>query len=231
MRPLANLFVPLALLLVGVASYFAWSPPASGTSTFWMLAVGPYLLLGIATVWWAAREDLLSQWLLPRWGDFTRGIVGVAVLYAAAWAFARVAAPIGSRREIWLVSLYGQIGDPQVLRAHAPLVGGAIVLVAVCEELVWRGMVTQLLADRFGSRVAWIAAAALYALAYVPTMWALGSHAGVNPVLVAAALGGGLLWGAMGRAFGSLVPGVVAHAFFDWAALMMLPLWGGRFEL
>jgi hypothetical protein len=30
----------------------------------------------------------------------------------------------------------------------------------------------------------------------------------------------------MARAFGRLAPGVLAHALFDWAVVMMFPLWG-----
>jgi membrane protease YdiL (CAAX protease family) len=102
---------------------------------------------------------------------------------------------------------------------------------ALAEEVLWRGAITQLLAQRFGSRTAWLWAAGLYALAYVPAAWslrAMGPDAGVNPVLPAAALAGGLLWGAMARAFGSLAPSVLAHALFDWAVVMMFPLWGMR---
>jgi membrane protease YdiL (CAAX protease family) len=116
-----------------------------------------------------------------------------------------------------------------VLQSHAPQVGVAIAVVALAEEVVWRGMVTQLLADRMGTRTAWVGAAVLYAAAYVPTMWALraGGVGGLNPVLPVAALGAGLLWGAMARAFGGrLAPGVLAHALFDWAVVMMFPLWG-----
>jgi membrane protease YdiL (CAAX protease family) len=109
-----------------------------------------------------------------------------------------------------------------------PAAAGAVIAAAVAEELVWRGMVTQLLAERVGSRMAWVWAAVLYALAYAPTMWALRSSAGLNPLLVGAALGAGLLWGAMARAFGRLAPGVLAHALFDWAVVMMFPLWGIR---
>jgi membrane protease YdiL (CAAX protease family) len=50
----------------------------------------------------------------------------------------------------------------------------------------------------------------------------------LNPLVVAAALGGGLLWGAMARAFGRLFPSVLAHVVFDWAVVMMFPLWGVR---
>ncbi len=87
-------------------------------------------------------------------------------------------------------------------------------------------MVTQLIAARVGSRSAWVWSAGLYGVVYVPTVWALGPGGGINPVLVVAALAGGLLWGAMARAFGRLVPSILAHALFDWSVLMMFPLWG-----
>jgi membrane protease YdiL (CAAX protease family) len=92
--------------------------------------------------------------------------------------------------------------------------------------VVWRGAVTHVLAEKVGSRAAWLWAAALYALSYVPTAWALGGAAGLDPVLVVAAFAGGLLWGGMARAFGRLAPAVLAHALFDWVVIMMFPLWG-----
>jgi membrane protease YdiL (CAAX protease family) len=231
MRPAAAVFVAVAFVATSIASYAAFSPDHAGTLVFWVLACGPSIAIGAVTALWAKREDLLREWLTPRWGDFTRGIVGAAVLFAAAWAFARWVAPVGSRREVWLVSLYSQLGDPHALQAHAAWVGAAFVVVALAEEIVWRAMVPQLLAERVGSRGAWVWAAALYAAAYLPTMWTLGEGAGPNPVLVVAALGGGLLWGAMARAFGSIVPAVLAHAGFDWAVVMIFPLWGGRFGM
>ena len=50
----------------------------------------------------------------------------------------------------------------------------------------------------------------------------------LNPVLPIVALGAGLLWGGMARAFGRLPPSILAHALFDWAVIMMFPLWGAR---
>jgi membrane protease YdiL (CAAX protease family) len=240
MRPVALGIVTPALALAlpvvatAVASYFAFSPPSasasSGTVLFWALAGGPTLLLAAVAALWAWRQELLREWLSPRWGDFSRGVVGAVLLFGVAWAFSRVVTPVGSPREIWLVSLYGQIGDPRVLHARAPMVAVAIAVVALAEELVWRGMVTQLLADRVGTRTAWVWAAALYGLAYVPTAWSLraadGASGGLDPVLPVAALGAGLLWGAMARFTGRLAPGVLAHALFDWAVVMMFPLWG-----
>jgi membrane protease YdiL (CAAX protease family) len=228
MRPAAAVLVLLAVVVTAGTSYGAFAPERSGTLSFWLLAVAPSVGLAVLAAVWANREELLAEWLTPQWGDATRGVFGGVVLFAAAWAFARAAMPVGSPREVWLVSLYGQVGDPRHLQAHAPAVAGGVIAAAIAEELVWRGMVTQLLAERVGSRVAWVWSAVLYAGAYAPTLWSLRSSAGLNPVLVLAALAAGLLWGAMARAFGRLTPGVLAHALFDWAAVMMFPLWGMR---
>ncbi|HEY1692618.1 MAG TPA: CPBP family intramembrane glutamic endopeptidase [Polyangiaceae bacterium] len=228
MRPAAIAFVALTVVVTAAASYVAFLPRYSGTVVFWALAGGPTLVLAGVAAAWARREELLRGWLAPRWGDFTRGVVGAVLLFGIAWAFSHVVVPVGSHREIWLVSLYGQIGDPRLLQQRAPLVAAAILVVTFAEEVLWRGMVTQLLADRVGTRTAWIWAAVLYALAYVPTAWSLRASGGLDPILPVAALGAALLWGAMARAFGSLTPSILAHALFDWAVVMMFPLWGPR---
>jgi membrane protease YdiL (CAAX protease family) len=238
MRPLALAFVALAVVAVGAGSYYAFRPESSGTVAFWVFAAGPSLVLGAVAAAWARREDLLREWLFPRWGDFTRGVVGALLFFGLAFAFARIVAPVGSRREIWLVALYGQLGDPRLLAEHAGAIAATIAVTALAEEVLWRGMVTQVLAERVGSRTAWLWAAGLYALAYAPSAWSLragwagtagapGVHgiAALDPILVVAALAGGLLWGAMARGFGRLAPGVLAHALFDWAVVMMFPLW------
>jgi uncharacterized protein len=226
MRPAGAAFVALAVLVTGITSYFAFSPALSGTLAFWALAGGPTLLLAGGAALWAHREEYLRDWLKPKAGDFTRGWLGAALLFALSWAFARLVAPVGSPRELWLVSLYGQIGDPRVLQKHALQVAALVGVVALGEEVLWRGAVTTLLAGRFGSRAAWIWAAVLYALAYVPTALALRGAAGPDPVLALAAFAAGLLWGGMCRAFGRLTPAILAHALYDYAVIMMFPLWG-----
>jgi membrane protease YdiL (CAAX protease family) len=228
MRPAAATFVATAVVVTGASSYLAFSPDRSGSVAFWAFALGPAVVLAVAGAAWAHREGFLAEWLTPHWGDFTRGALGALGLFAAAWAVTRVLAPVGSPRELWLVSLYGQMGDPHGLQQHAPLVAAVIALAALAEEVVWRGLVTQLLAERVGSRVGWVWAAGLYALALLPTAWALRAGEGLNPLLFIAAAGGGLVWGGMARVFGSLAPSILAHALFDWAVLMMFPLWGRR---
>ena len=220
------LVAALAVVVTGSATYFAFGPTGSGVASFWLLSVVPTLALGVLAAVWARRETLLREWLTPRWGDFTRGLMGAVALFGLAWAFAHGVAPVGSPREIWLASLYSRIGDPRVLRGRGAVLALAVVGAALAEELVWRGMVTRLLAERVGSRAAWWWAAALYALAYVPSAFVLADGSTPNPLLVLTALAGGLLWGAMARAFGRLVPSVLSHALFDWAVVMMFPLWG-----
>jgi membrane protease YdiL (CAAX protease family) len=224
MRPVALAFVICCVAVTAIASFLAFQPARSDTVAMWALAGGPTVFLAVIAALWAKREELLRDWISPRWGDFTRGLMGAVGLYMAAWVFVRVFAPTGSPRELWLVSLYTQIGDPRRLQAHALVVAATIVIVTVAEEVVWRGMVTQLLADWLGSRTAWVWAAALYALAYVPTLWSLGAVS-LNPVLLVAAFAGALLWGGMARQFGRLGPSILAHALFDWAVIMMFPFW------
>jgi membrane protease YdiL (CAAX protease family) len=134
--------------------------------------------------------------------------------------------PVGSPREIWLVAFYGEVGNPRRLATHANAVAAGVIAGAIADEILWRGLVTQLLADRVGSRTAWIWAAALYGLAYLPTAWALRVAGSLDPVLVFAALGGGLVLGAMTHVFGRLLPSIIAHALFVWGVLVMFPLWG-----
>ena len=228
MRPAAAAFVAVAVLVTALSSTFAFSPERSGSIAFWLLAGGPAVLLAVAAAVIAQREDLLRDWTTPRWGDVTRGILGAVLFFAAAFAFARVVCPPSSPREIWLVTLYGQIGDPRKLEQNGAVVGATVFIVAAAEELVWRGLVTQILADRVGSRTAWAWAAGLYALSFVPTLWALATPAGLDPILPLAALAGALLWGGMARLFGTLVPSILAHALFDWLVLVVFPLWGSR---
>jgi hypothetical protein len=116
MRPTVLASVVVAVGVTGTSSYFAFLPQSAGTIAFWVFAMGPTLVLGGIAAAWSKREEFLREWLTPKWGDFTRGAAGAVLLFCLAWGFTRLVAPIGSRREIWLVSLYAAIGDPRVPR-------------------------------------------------------------------------------------------------------------------
>jgi len=215
------------ILVIGTGHWLAWDLSRAGTNAFWALVTAPTLVVALVACWRLHRDGELAEMMRPNWGDFTRGFGGTLVLFAGAYAFTRIVAPTGSPRESWLARLYLQLGHPGDLRAHVTLVAIGIIVAAAAEEIVWRGLVTTLLAEAAGSRRAWIFGAVTYALAHVPTIWALRDPvAGLNPVLVIAALGAGLVWGGMTRAFGSLPQAIVSHALFDWTVVMMFRLWG-----
>ncbi len=106
--------------------------------------------------------------------------------------------------------LYAAFRAPSRLLASLAL--GPVIL---GEELVWRGIVQSALVRRLGPWAGVSAAAVAYALALVP----LGS-----PVMVAAALLCGFVWGTLRLRTASLFPTLVAHLLWDGVVLFWLPL-------
>jgi membrane protease YdiL (CAAX protease family) len=212
------------VLLVAVAAHQGFQPSRAGTPAFFLWIGVPNVALAIVGCVRAYRDGVLGDWLRPRAGDFTRGFLGAALLFAGSFAFSKT---LKIPHILWLARIYDQIGDPAKLRSHVALVVLAIIVIGTAEEIVWRGFVVSLLEEQVGSRRAWMFAAGLYAIAHLPTVWALSDpNAGPNPLVVLAALGAGLVWGFMARRFGRLVPGIVSHALFDWTVMMMFRLWG-----
>jgi membrane protease YdiL (CAAX protease family) len=223
---LKGLGLAAIVALVAMTSYLAFRSERAGERSFWLLAGGPVVGLAPIALWKARRDGELGAWMRPKAGDFTLGFLSAALLFAGAYAFSRFVTPNGSPRAIWMARLYLQLGDPNVLRAHPMGLFAGLIAVATAEEIVWRGLVTSLLADFVGSSRAWAGSALLYAVAYVPAMWALAAPSGPNPLLPLAALGAGFVWAGMARRFDRLTPGIISHALFDWCVVVMFRLWG-----
>lgn len=216
------------VLAVALAAHFAFDASRAGAASFFVVYAAPTVALAVLAVVRARFDGVLSGWLAVRSGDFTRGFVAAAVIFGAAYVFMKTVTPPDSAQASWWARLYLQFGDPAVLRRHVPLVVAAIAGLAIAEELVWRGLVVSLLEEKVGSRRAWVWAAVLYGLAHAPSVWALRDPlAGPNPVVVLGALGAGLVWGGMARAFGGrLLPSMFSHMLVVWAVVMMFRLWG-----
>lgn len=220
-------YLALVVLAIGTASFIGFDLKHAGQPAFLLWMSIPTVVLAAVGCWRAYQDGVLQSWLRPRAGDFTRGFLAAAALFFAAWAFTKLVAPQGSPRESWLARLYLQLGDPSTLRKNVSFVVGAIVVTAIAEEIVWRGLVVGLLEEVIGSRRAWIAAAFAYAVAHAPAAYALRDPvAGYSPVIPLGALASGLLWGAMARRYERLVPGIFSHVLFDWTVIMMFRLWG-----
>ncbi len=146
------LYLAGIVALVAAASFLAFDVSRAGTHLFFVLFAAPTVALAIVGVVRARNDGVLKDWIAVRSGDFTRGFAAAAVLFGLAFGFMKVVAPPSSDRASWLARLYLQIGDPAVLRKEVGLVVAAIVLIAVAEELVWRGLVLGLLEEMMGSR-------------------------------------------------------------------------------
>lgn len=215
------------VVTIAIAAHFAFDLSRAGTPSFVLIMAVSTVLFAVLGVLRAKHDGVLKSWFAVKSGDFTRGFAAAAVLFGASYAFMKVVAPPTSVRASWLARLYLQIGDPTELRKNVGMIVAVLVVMAIAEEVLWRGLVVSLLEEEIGSRRAWIVAAILYSIAHAPTVWALRDPvAGLNPVIVLAALGCGLVWGGMARHFGRLLPGIFAHVLFDWTVVMMFRLWG-----
>lgn len=215
------------VVVTAVLNYAAFQEKFAGTTTFWgVVALAPVLLAAWA-VFIAHRDGELHRLVHMRGGDVTLGILGAGVLVAAAIFVTRQWMPLGTSRANWVLRIYLQFGGPAELRAKVGLITLFVVAVSAAEEIVWRYLVPRFLEDYVGTRRAWVYAWVLYAMAHVPAAFALSApKVGPNPLLPLVALTGGLVWAALARFTGRLLPSVVAHAFFNCVVLLFYRLYG-----
>ena len=217
----------LTVLVVGGASSFAFSDRFAAKGAVLWILLGANGFLALLSVWRMWRDGTLLDLFKWRSGDVALGALVALLLGVGAVAGRQVVIPAGSAPEIWLIRLYLQLGPTPAGTARL-LFGLGIVAVALLEEIVWRGMVQQILEEHFGVRRAWILAAGLYALAHLPTLWTLAMpSAGKNPLVILAALYCGAVWGFLVARKQRLPPALVSHALFTYAVTSEFRLWGG----
>jgi len=182
---------------------------------FWAFGI-PHVLLAAFALRTFAQNGTLAARITPRWGDITLGALPGVALLGASWVARSVLVPTGTPRQAWLLHIYLVLGDPETLQ-HSVFLTSALVVIVIAEELVWRGLVLDELSGRFGPRRGFVLAAALYALAALPTVYSLRDPvAGPNPLLVIAAFGCGLVWTFLAGRCERLSPSIVAHLVFTY---------------
>jgi uncharacterized protein len=205
-----------SVVVITAAMAYAFRLEVAGTPRFWVALALPYLLLAALALYKLWEEGTLLDVLSPRWGDLSLGFVTAAILLLSSWGARAVLAPADSPRLAWLFRIYAQIGDPDMVQ-RSVLYTGVLLVIVLCEELVWRSMVLDELTRRFGSRRAWPLAALCYGLTALPTLFTLRDPmAGLNPLLVTAALGCGIVWSFLASIKGRLVPVIIAHGVFTY---------------
>lgn len=222
--------VVLALAVVAVLAVtqaVAFQEARAGTLSFFVWLGAPSVALaGVAAVV-LRRDGRLGELAAVRAGDFSRGALLAATLFAASWAFTRVVTPPSSLRAAWLARVYTQLGDPAALRERTTLLLAGLAVVAAADELVLRGLVPHLLEPALGTRRALLAATFLAAAAALPVAFVLADPvAGPNPLVPLLALGCGAFWSFAARRYGRLGPGVFSHFLYAWAVTVLLRLFG-----
>lgn len=210
----------LTTALITAAMAFAFRLDMAGSPWFWVALAVPYAALAALAVHKLWDEGTLVDVLSPRWGDLSLGALTAAVLLLASFGARAVLAPAGSTRLGWLFRVYAQVGDPDVVQ-RSVLYTALLLFIVVCEELVWRSMVLDELTQRFGPRRGWPLAALCYGVTALPTLYTLRDpSAGLNPLLVTAAFGCGIVWTFLASIKGRLLPVIVAHGVFTYFALV-----------
>jgi hypothetical protein len=212
----------VALVVLGVAAATAWAfrLEAAGTWQFWVGVGVPYAVLGGVALYKMWDDGTLLDLLRPRWGDLSIGFLTAALLIGGSFVARSWLAPAGTPRHLWFLRIYAQLGDPEAIQRSAML---TILLLAISalEEIVWRGLVLGILEERLGSRRAWPLAALLYGLAATPSLFVLGvPGARVNPLLVTAALGCGLVWSFTRQLTKRLPPVIFSHIAFSYFVIV-----------
>jgi membrane protease YdiL (CAAX protease family) len=208
--------VAIVFLIVAAAHAYALRLDFAGSWKLWAIMLGAYVLTGLYALWRMWDDGTLLDKLRPRWGDLTVGAVTAMILLFGSWGARAVLAPQESPRHLWILRIYAQLGDPNVIQ-RSVLLTAAVLLVPLLEEIVWRGFVLDALEERFGKRVGWPLAALLYALAVVPSAVPLAvEKAGPNPLIAVAALGCGLVWSFTAMIMRRLPPVIFSHMAFTY---------------
>jgi membrane protease YdiL (CAAX protease family) len=214
----------VAFVVIFATYAFAFRPELGGTAAFFWIFGLPHLALAALAVHKLWDDGVARDRLLPRGGDIAIGVIVAFLLLFASWAARATLTPPGTSRSAWLFSIYLQLGDPELIQRSFVLTV-VLLVIALCEELIWRGMVLEELNERLGTRAGWVVAALLYCLASLPTAYLLrDSVAGPNPLLVFATLGCGLVWTFLAGRLGRLVPSAVSHMVFTYFSAVQFRL-------
>lgn len=202
---------PLAVCCV-LAGAVAWALRNDGLGSRWWYLLGPYFTISAALAWVSRGQPHGLPSLRYRRGDLSLGAAVAAALLALGWLVPHYLLPAGSEGRAWLFQVI------LVSNGIAELKGTvALVALVIMEEWVWRGWVQGNLSTLLPPGKAVLGTAILYCAIHLPTLTTLADpSAGLNPLLVVAALGLGGVLGIVRKVTGRLMPGIVAHLIFSY---------------
>lgn len=209
-----------AYVLLTLAVAVAFSPRFAGSMAFWGILAAPHALVAGYAVFQLRQQGRLAELLRPRWGDLSLGAFVGVLLLVASWAGRETLARVGTPQQAWLLNIYVQVGDPELIESSV-WITALLLLIVACEDLIWRGWALKGTTELVGERRGWMLAALLYGATMVPTLFTLAAPvAGLNPLLLVGALFCGLVWTFMAHVIGRLPPVLISHAIFTYFSIV-----------
>jgi membrane protease YdiL (CAAX protease family) len=208
-------WIALVTLAAALINAVSLRPFATDSLSSGLPLLAGYSLLTVLALTQIRKQGRLGECFSLKGGDLSIGIMLGLLLLAMAWLLKTRLVPVGSDRDGWLFQIFTLVG---------PMSGNVwktvtLVLVVAMEEVIWRGFVAHELSQKLGARRALPLAALLYALSVLPTAWTLADAvAGLNPLLVLAALGCGICWTFLALRSKRLFAVWISHAVFSYFA-------------
>jgi membrane protease YdiL (CAAX protease family) len=184
---------------------------------------GSWTVLALLAALAAARlalGDLATRRLLrPDPRSLVLGAVGGVAMVGGTYGLYRLLVPHFPQLPAATRGLYGLLNAGGY---RPPALAALVVLLSLCEELVWRGRPLSHAAAAPGAGV--IDGRAVARVAGVALLYGMASLASGSFLLAALASGCGFAWGLLRVAGRSLWPAVLTHAAWDLAVLVAWPL-------
>lgn len=193
--------------LVPVAALWLWVF-RSRTWGFWGRMAPATAVLGLVALGLRQGPGVLRP--LHPW-SLLWGAASAVVLWGVFWLGARILQAVLPHSGVHTASVYGLAAGSSGIGISALL----LLVIGPSEELYWRGLVQWSLQAVAPLWVAVLAAALAYTAVHLVAK---------NPVLLLAALVGGLYWGTLFAVSGQLAPIIVSHALWDAMVLVWWPV-------
>ena len=200
---------PMQLAIaVGVALVFLFLTFFVQIANFWLSMLLTSVVLGFLTLAWGDVHIDRNHVSLV---NILIGVLSALGLYLIFFAGKLVLSLLFPQVDVFISSLY------QLTDSLSPIVGGLLIffIIAPVEELFWRGFVQRNMQAYLGKERGLALAVILYALAHVCSL---------NPLLIIAALFGGLFWGVLYQLKGNIFLVMLSHAVWSVLIFAVLPL-------
>jgi len=138
------------------------------------------------------------------------GIISALILYGIYYGGYLLLQKLFAGTGAWLSGIYGFKRDTYIIKIALLL----IFIIGPGEEILWRGYIQRTLGRYSGPTIALVVTSILYALIHIASM---------NPLLVFAALFGGLFWGMLYIWKKSILINIISHIAWDILIFIVSP--------